>query len=483
MRILALILALLGGGALAEAQVPTMPIRVLAPTEYVYSGTNPISALSEAQNAGDWDQVQTLALKMLNGWCDATYKKDHSTALCDRVSPVDRNYFNLIWLSTDKDSKPAVARVLVHDGLKPEHATDLPGLHGKIDQKSTQPKVLDVFLSKPGTPSTLRSVYLSTQNPNPLLAQLSDVFQKSNVLGFLAAAGGGLDANAPSITVTIYEVNLPFADAVIQVTDQILTVALATEFAKQVDAAVDELNRRQLRSSTCGKDLASAYAKALKDLAAKEPTCVYDARKDTTTSNLASCVKQLTAAVSAITPAGPCVPVNGFDPVVFVDDSFRAFIAKLAPQTVVGQTALKNKPLTWASFGLMAGYMPGHTNMAETRVSVQSGKIATNPMPRNPTFVIFNIHPWRYDGTLQHVSWQERVRAFAGTAITPDFGVTFGVGFGIVRGLAVNFGPVWFFSDTLRSTETLNEAPKSKDPFETKSGLGGFVGVSYSFSK
>jgi hypothetical protein len=46
----------------------------------------------------------------------------------------------------------------------------------------------------------------------------------------------------------------------------------------------------------------------------------------------------------------------------------------------------------------------------------------------------------------------------------------------------VNGGAVWLFMETPKSNERVGEAPQdTKDPFRSRVGFGGFVGLSYTF--
>src|SRR5262249_52015086 len=153
---------------------------------YLYGKTkpDPITTLSGAITSGDWSAAQTAAREMVRTWCTSEYTKDNGKALCEAVGNASRNYYNFVWAGTDKDNKPVVNRLLVNASLKPEHATDLPSIHGAVDKASSAPRLIDIFLARTKE-TTVRSIYTSTENPNELLTQLPDVVQKINLIGFL----------------------------------------------------------------------------------------------------------------------------------------------------------------------------------------------------------------------------------------------------------------------------------------------------------
>jgi hypothetical protein len=168
--------------------------------------------------------------------------------------------------------------------------------------------------------------------------------------------------------------------------------------------------------------------------------------------------------------------------VVATEQEFRKLVVSGGARVVTGETSAVNQPFTRLSYGLMSGLLIGNTTLKEARVEVDGGKIVNAPLDRALTMVVLNIHPWTYDIEWPKVSWAERFRTFAGGVITPDFGLTAGVGLGLVRGLTVNGGAVWLFMETPKANERVGEAPQdTNDPFRSRVGFGGFVGLSYTF--
>src|SRR4029079_2691873 len=80
-------------------------------------------------------------------------------------------------------------------------------------------------------------------------------------------------------------------------------------------------------------------------------------------------------------------------------------------------------------------------------------------MPTVLTMAMVNIHPAPYDAQQDRPTWAERFRLFAGTSITPDFGIGGGAGVMIVRGLTVNVGWANLFVKTPRAGLSIGQTP------------------------
>jgi hypothetical protein len=142
---------------------------------------------------------------------------------------------------------------------------------------------------------------------------------------------------------------------------------------------------------------------------------------------------------------------------------------------------LFNRPLTRFSFGLVSSIMAG-SSMSDTRVSIQNGKIAEDPLSGHMPMGILNIHPWTYDADADRASWKERIRLFVGGIFAPEFGFSAGAGLQIVRGFTLNAGVGVLLIDTLKEGETIGVAPVNRDhPFDYGTATVFFVGVGYNF--
>jgi hypothetical protein len=149
-------------------------------------------------------------------------------------------------------------------------------------------------------------------------------------------------------------------------------------------------------------------------------------------------------------------------------------------RVVKGNTTYVNEPPTYATFGILTGGIVDRG--LEERVKVNKDVLQADPATGVLSLFIINLHPWGYSARAVKSSAAERWRLFAGTVITPDFGLAAGVGVQLIRGLALNGGYAFLLSDTLRNKDKIGGAPSNlKRP--TKRGISGvlFVGFSYSF--
>lgn len=468
----------------AIAQLPASP-RFVGEARHVYSGTeSPVEILSRLHKAGDWRRLQRYGQELITTLGnDATVKP--------LLGVTNRDYYNLVWVAEGDDGKQVVRRLLVHKGLPPQHASQLPGLRTKwpavsnsTPQDPPSPlgftkgggaQLLDVYLTD-ATRASLTSTYVFTPVRNPLVTQLPDVIGKLNVLGFLGSAAGTAGDTANSILVYVNQPDLPMSRAKIQIKDAISTRITAEQLKNKAAKTLASVELRQARTSPCAKALAADIKRRI-DTAAGIPACQNGEK---------GCADELKgvveAGMKAVVPGCAAEPPSSTDPVVAVEQEFKKVVEAGGAQVVTGEAALTNAPPTRFTYGLMTALLIGNTTLKENRVKVDGNKIAKAPLPRSMTMVMLNMHPRGYDAEWPEVTRAERTRFFVGGVLTPDFGVASGVGFGVVRGLSVNTGAAWLFMETPKTDEKIGDEPKNgNDPFRTRVGLGGFIGLSYTF--
>jgi hypothetical protein len=142
---------------------------------------------------------------------------------------------------------------------------------------------------------------------------------------------------------------------------------------------------------------------------------------------------------------------------------------------------LFNRPLTRYSFGLVSSVIAS-SDESGTRATIQSGDLTQDPLRGHMPMGILNIHPFPYDAEMDEISWRERFRLFVGGILAPDFGISAGAGFQLVRGFSVNAGIGVLLIDTLKEGEQIGQEPVDpQDPFEYGTGTVFFVGIGYNF--
>lgn len=471
--------------ATASAQITTVP-KHIGESRFIYKGDeSPIDILTKHQKAGDWNRLHNYGLELLQ-----TMAKEPSIATL--IGNVNKNYYSLVWQSTGPDGKDVINRVLVHAGLPAQQSSRLPGIESHWQLAGTAPltepqatsaridnvgpEVLDILLTDARS-AKLTSAYVFTPTPDPLMTQLPDVVSKLNIVGFLAT-GAGTGDEAPSVLVYVNQPNIAMRRATIQIKDVITTPQPGKALTDKARGALASVKLRQARNSVCALAAAEAMKAAI-DTTAGAPSC--DNGGAVCAANTKAAVeKAFVETVSKCTPESG--PSFGFDPVTATEQEFKNLVVAGGAQVVTGTASLTNTPYTRFSYGLMGALLVGHPRLKETRVKTDGGKLVEAPMDHTMTAVILNIHPLPYDAEWPRVSWAERFRVFGGATLTPDFGLTTGVGIGLVRGLSVNTGFAIMASNRLKSGEKLGEAPANKnDPFRVQPAVAAFIGFGYVF--
>jgi hypothetical protein len=107
--------------------------------------------------------------------------------------------------------------------------------------------------------------------------------------------------------------------------------------------------------------------------------------------------------------------------------------------------------------------------------------IAADPLNRVMTTAYVNLSPRGYNPESATMSIHERIRPMFGVAMTPDFGVVFGVNVLIVRGIGVNGGLGILFAKGAPQ-EAIGRPPEdSTDPFKLSIVRAPYVGISYNY--
>ncbi len=444
---------------------------------------SPVTGLSRHFTHGDMPRLQAYAAELL-GRLARSGPADLAAALGD----VDRNYYRLVWMCRDDNAGTSLQSVIVHAGERDVIRT-LPGL---TTRSSSQ--LLDLLITTdPG--AVLDSQYASTQTKDPLSAQIAPFVEKTGVIGFLAglplARGEALRADAAGVATTyaVARPVLPIARADLRIQDTVIVPGSVGSLRKASDDLARRLSTRFVRLSPCGRGLASADAAAIANGLGSSACNASEPRPSGLTQAEASlCRASLNDLLEeAFARAADCrdSPPPGGDPVLLVDTQFTDLIASLRESRRSAEWKLTNAPRSRYSFGVLTSAVVGrpHYHHGVTRAQIgATGAIVLDPMPTVMTMALVNIHPRAYDAQADAPTWPERFRFFAGTAITPDFGLGGGAGVMIVRGLTANAGWANLFVKTPRSPFTVGQTPPPTGTPLTAGSAGiWFAGLSYSF--
>lgn len=161
-----------------------------------------------------------------------------------------------------------------------------------------------------------------------------------------------------------------------------------------------------------------------------------------------------------------------------VDTAFRTLVSELEPRRLTAGVRLQNAPRRRFSPGVGAAYLIGRGNGAAA--APDAGAARVRPSARPASLAIVNVAFRPYDDTRVSPGWDERVRWFAGAAVTPGPGAAAGLSLLLVRGLAVNAGAVLFAAG---GSARDDESPPGTSPRARGGRIArrGFVGLSYTF--
>jgi hypothetical protein len=421
-----------------------------------------------------------------------------SPELQKQLGDTNRNYYRLIWEGPGPDGKPVGYTLLVHGTSIPESGLRLPGITSDRD-----PRLIDILVSDTTAP-VLETVFVSTREADPLDAQIPAFIEKTGVIGFVAGTQGKFGAPPPAevadvpllppppepvkVTFKLYAPDVPFPRATIAVKDVIVTPAAVDDFLDEAGKLRTRLKTHEARSSACAMALVDDHYKAVDDTLKSAAACKPDSRQG------AECVKALVSALEKSfadrMATKLCVDEKAApapdDPVLLVDTRFHADVSGLKETRRTAESKLLNVPHTRYTFGLVSSVIVGtpHAFGGAVRAKVNDdGLYVEDPMAAILNMAVVNIQPWGYDNATPKPEGRERFRLFLGTSFTPDFGIGGGVGFGIIRGLAVNAGWTNLFVNTPKGgIDKLGKSPEDKrDPFEIGYIGVWFAGVSYNF--
>jgi hypothetical protein len=402
--------------------------------------------------------------------------------LQEALGDVARNYYRLVWVGRDDAGSPVVQTLLVHQGTVDPIST-LPGIDEDPDVK-----LLDVFISADAN-AVLETRYVSTSAQDPLVAQIPAFVQKTDVMGFLGGIAA-LRGGPPVMSYTVARADLPFARASVTIRDTVVVPGTVSQLTDASRSLRDQLVIREARFSACAQKLASADVDAIAS-GLKEAVCtIPEGQRGLTTEQANTCrtflAARLADAYRSTVPACTDAAMAGTDPVLYVDQQFADLVAKLR-ETRRGpvESRVVNAPLTRFSLGLLFGAVLGDPSYSDDnpRAKVGSnGIIIHDPLPTLLSMAVVNIHPRPYDPA-GNVTLAERLRLFAGTVFTPDFGLTGGAGVMIVRGLSVNAGVAWLFVKSPAEGFSIGANTNSATGSPLQVGGAGvvFSGLSYVF--
>lgn len=454
-----------------------------------------LDALTLRFNQGDWSAFQREARALLDALRGAQPPSAAAsaaivTATCtapvtlpaSAVAALDytTRHVALAWIGADALGKTQLSRAVVHwpEGLA--YSADLPGVG----------RLTEVFIGRTVGARTA-SLYTSTAEKDPFADQLPTVVQAlfgplsttlggilGGVTGQAAARSFTVPPTPPGLSVSISGVVLPFARASVRLQMQAKDLITAEEFTDAVvrlgtallfdGAGRSTLARTQIGTLLNDLPVAASANCAVVGSATPSPVACRAA--------LDTLIKSAYDTATAGTGSGADAPA-----ILEVDRQFRALAVNRMSTSAELDLTFKNRPLTHFAFGGGAAVMGyARVNRVRAKVDGGSGSLVSDPLPRVMTLAFVNWSPKGYDEA-SALSTRERVRAFFGAALTPDFGVVGGVNVLLQRGIGVVAGVGVLFGKGAERDEIGKPPAATEDPFKLALGRTVFTGISYNY--
>ncbi|OGA54746.1 MAG: hypothetical protein A3G25_12410 [Betaproteobacteria bacterium RIFCSPLOWO2_12_FULL_63_13] len=430
---------------------------------------DPIAELNRWFTAGDWPRLQAAATYLLDrAGCEAGRQPIKTD-----VPAYDyrQNHVFLVWVGPDTFGTFGVRRLLVHQPTTTAFKLNLPGVQ----------RFYEVFASA-SPAAALKVSFLSTEKPNPILAELPAIAAKivPAFFGLITDIQGAAPpppmAAAPEpgpLWLTAFEARLPAKRASIAAKAVAAEPVSIASFHEDADTLAHKIS---FHPSACARRLAGAEILAIKQ-AQSQDLCK-------STNPLQECLEAhdqlLRGAFSAEQKAGCTVPAD-LAAMTAVDTAVRAFVTSNQVREVKADVTFANTPLQRISFGLVSA-VALVAKVVNPRVKLDSsGALKADPLPRLLTLATVNGGFDPYDASALSPSKAEQFRWFGGAVLTPDFGVAVGVSYMPVRGLSFNTGVAQLFTKSVTAAEIGKEPQSATDPFKLGSAGIVFFGVGYVF--
>ncbi len=516
MRMLSRLLLLFGafltcGLGMASAQVPTAPESITAAPFLIRRAPTDLDALTRLYNLSDWVGLQTRARDIIcvarrnvpeiidpedneeYETCTAAAPTSEAASGSQRASAADvaaaldleRNHVAVMWLGADAFGKPQLMRIVVHRTNGQPYNLDLPGVSTNADAG----ELVELFLSRSSL-GRLTSLYVSTREDDPLLAQLPAFIQA--LAGPLFATIGTIAGNVPGLVretvavppkpklaATVKRVGLPFRRAEVRLQAIAREPVSTAEFAHSAARLASAFSFSEIPRSPCARTLAAALAA---DLPVVTQAAVCSAATAQPLTCLAAFDRVLSASFDAAVKSceGGAPSADERDALEKVDAAFRELVEAGTSTSATLDVTFKNRPPSRFAFGAGSGVMT-RASLTRSRVTTEDGVLVADPLDRVMTMAFVNWSPAGYDAEDPRISPAERFRLFFGAALTPDFGPALGLNVLLARGIGVTVGGAFLFGKGADNAEIGNTPAKPDDPYKLSIARTVFVGISYSY--
>jgi hypothetical protein len=377
------------------------------------------------------------------------------------------NFYTVVLAAPDLKNKPALMRFLYSERKGYDNFfSRLPGL--AVGEKGN---LYEIYLHLEPK-DTLRSTYVSTEQPNPLVAQIPAFVRKFEPSAILPLVWpqAAVERETKKVTVQLTQILLVHKRATIDVKD-LVSVPAGQMTSGGTNKLSESIKKHQALYSPCGQQLSDKIQRRMVRV-------IEDSGQNT--AGLNDRLKEnIVNEYSAFVDSNQCP----FDEATVLASVEKAYLTAVSKESEYIENGAKftNIPYTSLNFGLLGTYI-AYNHPSSARAKISNGIVTPDPIKGALSMAVLNIYPKPYDAEALHMTKNERLRLFVGGILAPEFGVGGGVGFGIVRGLSLNFGGGLLFISTLKEGEQFGNAPVNKEnPFKTGTAAVLFAGIGYNF--
>jgi hypothetical protein len=385
------------------------------------------------------------------------------------------------WIGSDVRGDTQLLRVVIHSPAGEAYSSDLPG----VDHNA----LVEVYLSY-STDARAVSLYTSTPEKNDFVEQLPAFLQAifnplaGLMSGVLPALGTLRADTGPHLVAAVRQASLPLRRAKVHLQAAAKDATPNADFTDAVNALATAATFNEAANSLSARAQVSTLRKTLPEAAALSCAASQDLNA-VPSSRKEACLKALDDKLAeAYKKATEGTPTKeDLEAVKAVDKRFRALAVEGLSTKAELDLTFRNKPLTHFTLGAGSAVIGrGKFTRPRAKLDDKTGNLTSDPMGRVITTAFVNWSPKGYDAESSRLKPEQRFRAFFGAAVTPDFGVVAGGNVLIVRGVGVVAGWGYLFAKGADEGELGNPPTDSTDPFKlARSPNTWFVGLSYNF--
>lgn len=455
----------------AFGQVPLVPKLRVANADLPGTSATDLKALSEAYFAGNWKALQEKAVDLLHK------KTVHGDEGKSFEVDTEKQHLRVGFLGTNPVTKePMLIQFLVHSPSPPAFADRLPGV-GAFFQ---------LYLTEGS--EELRTLFLASEEADPRVASIVAAGQKLPMESLVPLAwySAAAATTPPSLKLTVGEISLPFKRGQIAQKSQVKP-APSPPVLKELQKAETELSESLLSTaaplSACARSMVSAVSNGFVSiLGADHGWDAIGGRMKQELERVSKLKECQVVSEPDLSGAGGAAFSAREAHLRLVNDvraRYMALVSAPVPKPVASESTIANVPLQRYSLGFVGALMIGDS-AGDKRVKLDGGKIQADPFKGTLTQVVVNFHPRAYDPKSVSATSAEKLRLTVGAAVTPEFGISLGVGYALVRGLSVNAGAALLRVNGRRSGDIQGEAPSDlKKPFRNTQELVYFLGLGF----